>query len=50
MDADSPLLSTVAKLGPKLLHYTIGVVAPELRHYITYVKAIEFYTGESCGR
>lgn len=39
-------LSSVAKLGPKVLHYTVGTIAPELRHYITYVKAIEFYTGE----
>ncbi|GAA6058718.1 hypothetical protein JCM10212_003406 [Sporobolomyces blumeae] len=35
----------VAKLGPKVLHNTLGVVAPELRHYITYIKATEFYVG-----
>jgi hypothetical protein len=32
-------------MGPKVLHYTIGTIAPELRHYIAYVKAIQFYTG-----
>lgn len=35
----------VAKLGPKVLHHTLGVVAPELRHYITYIKATQFYVG-----
>ncbi|GAA5906279.1 uncharacterized protein JCM6883_005503 [Sporobolomyces salmoneus] len=35
----------VAKLGPKVLHNTLGVIAPELRHYITYIKATEFYVG-----
>jgi len=35
----------VAKLGPKVLHNTLGVVAPELRHYITYIKATQFYVG-----
>lgn len=35
-----------AKLGPKIIHHTIGVIAPDLRHYIGYVKAIQFYVGE----
>ncbi|KAK4048978.1 hypothetical protein OIO90_005613 [Microbotryomycetes sp. JL221] len=34
-----------ARLAPKLLQWTIGVVAPELNHYILYVKAIRFYVG-----
>ncbi|KAJ8292405.1 Mechanosensitive ion channel protein Msy1 [Rhodotorula toruloides] len=33
----------VGRLGPTLLNKTLGVVAPELRHYIAYVKAIRFY-------
>ncbi|GAA5915882.1 hypothetical protein JCM5296_002522 [Sporobolomyces johnsonii] len=35
----------VAKCGPGVLQNTVGVVAPELRHYIGYVKSIQFYTG-----
>ncbi|GAA6010882.1 hypothetical protein JCM10207_003974 [Rhodosporidiobolus poonsookiae] len=35
----------VARMGPTILNKTIGVVAPELRHYIAYVKAVRFYTG-----
>ncbi|KAM0791838.1 hypothetical protein ACM66B_004096 [Microbotryomycetes sp. NB124-2] len=34
-----------SRLVPKLLQYTIGVIAPELNHYILYVKAIRFYVG-----
>ncbi|KAI5478657.1 hypothetical protein MNV49_004684 [Pseudohyphozyma bogoriensis] len=35
----------VARVGPTLLKNTLGVVAPELRHYILYVQAVQFYTG-----
>ncbi|KAM0747079.1 hypothetical protein T439DRAFT_359919 [Meredithblackwellia eburnea MCA 4105] len=35
----------VARMGPTILRNTVGVVAPELRHYILYVKAIRFYVG-----
>ncbi|CEQ41695.1 SPOSA6832_03430, partial [Sporobolomyces salmonicolor] len=35
----------VAKCGPTVLQNTVGVVAPELRHYIGYVNSIQFYTG-----
>ncbi|GAA5862378.1 hypothetical protein JCM3774_002497 [Rhodotorula dairenensis] len=34
-----------ARLGPSVLKRTIGVIAPELRHYIAYVKAVQFYAG-----
>ncbi|KAK4046937.1 hypothetical protein OIV83_005728 [Microbotryomycetes sp. JL201] len=34
-----------SRIVPKLLQYTIGVIAPELNHYILYVKAIRFYVG-----
>ncbi|BGP26947.1 mechanosensitiveion channel MscS domain containing protein [Rhodotorula toruloides] len=33
----------VGRLGPTILNKTLGMVAPELRHYIAYVKAIRFY-------
>ncbi|GAA5910251.1 hypothetical protein JCM6882_001786 [Rhodosporidiobolus microsporus] len=35
----------VARLGPALLTRTIGIIAPELKHYIAYVKAVKFYAG-----
>ncbi|KAG0660428.1 hypothetical protein C6P46_004610 [Rhodotorula mucilaginosa] len=34
-----------ARLGPSVLKRTLGVIAPELRHYIAYVKAVQFYAG-----
>ncbi|GAA5821690.1 hypothetical protein JCM11251_000973 [Rhodosporidiobolus azoricus] len=34
-----------ARLGPAILTRTIGIVAPELKHYIAYVKAVKFYAG-----
>lgn len=38
-------VNTAARLGPAVLTRTIGVVAPELKHYIAYVKAVKFYAG-----
>ncbi|GAA5988936.1 hypothetical protein JCM11641_002920 [Rhodosporidiobolus odoratus] len=35
----------VARLGPTVLNKTIGILAPELRHYIAYVKAVQFFAG-----
>ncbi|GAA6033047.1 hypothetical protein JCM8097_000117 [Rhodosporidiobolus ruineniae] len=35
----------VGRLGPTVLNKTIGVVAPEARHYIAYLKAVQFYVG-----
>ncbi|GAA5874058.1 hypothetical protein JCM8547_004817 [Rhodosporidiobolus lusitaniae] len=35
----------VARLGPTILNKTIGIIAPELRHYIAYVKAVQFFAG-----
>ncbi|BGP19258.1 hypothetical protein JCM10213_008223 [Rhodosporidiobolus nylandii] len=35
----------VARMGPTILNKTIGVIAPELRHYIAYVKAVQFFAG-----
>ena len=32
-------------MAPTVLRNTIGVVAPELRHYILYVASIQFYIG-----
>lgn len=36
---------TVARMGPNVLNKTIGIIAPELRHYIAYVKAVQFFAG-----
>lgn len=44
--ADTPFCHrAVARLGPTILNKTIGIVAPELRHYIAYVKAVKFFAG-----
>jgi len=32
-------------MAPAILTRTLGVVAPELRHYIAYLKAVRFYVG-----
>jgi len=35
----------VAKCIPRVLQVTLGVVAPEMKHYIAYVRALQFYAG-----
>ncbi|GAA6058014.1 hypothetical protein JCM3770_006647 [Rhodotorula araucariae] len=37
--------AVVSRMAPAVLNRTLGVVAPELRHYIAYLKAIRFYVG-----
>lgn len=42
----------MAKMGPMVLRNTLGVVAPELKHYILYLQAVQFYVGAAawaCG-
>ncbi|GAA5928375.1 hypothetical protein JCM3775_000591 [Rhodotorula graminis] len=34
-----------ARMAPAVLTRTLGIVAPELRHYIAYLKAVRFYVG-----
>lgn len=38
-------LAAVARCTPIVLRNTLGAVAPELRHYIMYVEALQFYSG-----
>lgn len=35
----------VAKCIPHVLQVTLGVVAPDMKHYIAYVRALQFYAG-----
>lgn len=37
--------SLVAKIMPGVLMSTVGVVAPEMKHYIRYMEQVQFYNG-----